>query len=107
MIVTKEKNIEEILRFLEPYKKVLVVGCNGCVHPPRGLREAETYASLIEMASKLKGKEIKCDATTLIMQCCNEDLAQMLNPEGYDAILSMACGIGVQTMAEVFPTPKP
>ena len=60
MIITKEKPLEEILSFLEPYRKVLVVGCDGCVQPPRGLREAETYASLIEMASKARGKPIEC-----------------------------------------------
>ncbi|MHC1635146.1 MAG: methylenetetrahydrofolate reductase C-terminal domain-containing protein [Candidatus Methanospirareceae archaeon] len=103
MIITKQKPIEEILEFLEPYSNVLVVGCDSCTQPPRGLREAETYASLIEMAARLKGKEMKCTATTVVRQCCNEGLRNWLKVEGYDAILSMACGVGVQTLVEVFP----
>lgn len=104
MIVTKEKSLEEILGFLEPYSKILIVGCDGCVQPPRGLREAKSCASLIEIAGKLKGKHFRCEATTICRQRCSEEcLTYMVKPEGFDVILSLACGVGVQTLAEVFP----
>jgi hypothetical protein len=105
MIIVEEKPIEEILKFLEPYDKILVVGCDGCTQPPRGVRQAEEYASLIEMGGRLKGREIKCDATTVPMQCCNDGVSRQLKPDGCDAIVSMACGIGVQTISEVFEIP--
>ena len=106
MIVTKPKPLEEILSFLQNHKNVLVVGCDGCTQPPRGLKEAKMYAMLIEMAAKLKNKEIKCKATTVAKQCdnhiCSTTLTSQLN--GVDAILSLACGVGVQTLVEVFPS---
>jgi hypothetical protein len=103
MIITKGKPIEEVFEFIEPYSNVLVVGCDSCTQPPRGLREAETYASLIEMAARMKGKEIKCGAITVVRQCCAEGLKNWIKPDGYEAMLSMACGIGVQVLNEVFP----
>jgi hypothetical protein len=105
MIITKEKPLEEILGFLAPYTNVLVLGCDGCTQPPRGLKQAKIYAMLIEMAAELKQKVIKCKAATMAMQCdnylCLTTLTSQLN--GIDAILSIACGVGVQTLAEVFP----
>jgi len=105
MIVTKEKTLEEILGFLSPHKKILIVGCDGCTQPPRGLKEAKTYAMLIEMGGKLKNKQFQCKATTVAKQCDNHICATTLTPqaEGVDAVLSLACGAGVQTLTEVFP----
>jgi len=103
MIITREKPIEEILSYIEPYKKILVVGCDGCVQPPRGLREAEKLASMIEMAKKAKGQEVEVAATTVTRQCCIEGLRNQLKVDGYDALVSMACGIGVQVLTMVFP----
>ncbi|MCX8177072.1 MAG: methylenetetrahydrofolate reductase C-terminal domain-containing protein [Candidatus Bathyarchaeota archaeon] len=105
MIVTKEKPVEEILEYLAPYKNVLVLGCDGCTQPPRGLKQAKMYAMLIEMAAKLRHKDIKCRAATVAMQCDNYLCSSTVHPqlEGVDAVLSLACGIGVQTFAEVFP----
>lgn len=106
MIIVRMKPLDEILGFLMPYKNVLVAGCDGCTQPPRGLREAMIYAQLIEMGAKLRGNtNLKCKTTTVAKQCdnyiCSTTLTSQL--EGVDAILSLACGIGVQTLVEVFP----
>jgi len=105
MIVTKEKALEEILRLLAPYKRILVVGCDGCTTPPRGLREAKTFTMLVEMGGKLKNKEFKCTPTTMGKQCDDYEVNTTLTPQvkDIDAVLSLACGVGVQTIAEVFP----
>ncbi|MEM0011379.1 MAG: methylenetetrahydrofolate reductase C-terminal domain-containing protein [Candidatus Bathyarchaeia archaeon] len=106
MIVVKAKPLEEILGFLLPYENILVVGCDGCTQPPRGLREATLYSMLIEMGAKIKGKmNLKCKATSVAKQCDNHICSTTLGPqlEGVDAILSLACGVGVQTLTEVFP----
>ncbi|MEM2500613.1 MAG: hypothetical protein QXG31_02570, partial [Candidatus Bathyarchaeia archaeon] len=90
MIVVKGKPLDEILSFLLPYKNVLIVGCDGCTQPPRGLREAMTYAMLVEMGAKLRGKtDLKCRATTVAKQCDNHICSTTLTPqlEGVDAIL--------------------
>ncbi|MDQ7778092.1 MAG: methylenetetrahydrofolate reductase C-terminal domain-containing protein [Planctomycetota bacterium] len=106
MIVTQEKPIDEILGFIEPFKRVLVLGCDGCTQPPRGLKEAEVCAELIRLAGTLKSKGIECRTFTVSRQCDNNILKKNLAPqmEGIDAVLSMACGIGPQTIVEVFPT---
>ena len=105
MIVTEVKPLDEILGYIEPYKKILVLGCDGCTQPPRGLKEAEIYAELIAMAGKLKAKGYECSTGTISRQCDNKvdetNLAELF--EEVDAVLSMACGCGPQTLAEVFP----
>lgn len=105
MIVTQEKPLEEILGFIEPFKKILVLGCDGCTQPPRSLKEAEVYAELIQLAGKLEDKGYECKAWTVSRQCDNNILQNNLTPEleGIDVVLSMACGIGPQTIVEVFP----
>jgi hypothetical protein len=105
VIVTDEKPIEEILGFLHGHKKVLVVGCDGCTQPPRGLKEAQVYRTMIEIANKLRGENLEVEAITISKQCDSNLLVQSLGPqlEGYDAVLSYACGIGPQMIAQYFP----
>ena len=105
MIVTKLKPLEEILGFIEKYEKILVLGCDGCTQPPRSIKEAEVCAELIEIAGKLNNRGHICNTFTVSRQCDNNILIKNLAPEleGIDAVLSLACGIGPQTMAEVFP----
>jgi len=105
VIVTKIKPLDEILMYLEPYKKILVLGCDGCTQPPRSLKEAEIYAEFIELEGKLNKRGYECKTFTVSRQCDNKILERNLPPEleGIDAVLSMACGIGPQTIAEVFP----
>ncbi|HAV42839.1 TPA: hypothetical protein DCX15_02340 [bacterium] len=105
MIVTQEKPLEEMLSFIEPFKKILVLGCDGCTQPPRSLKEAEIYAELIRLAGKIHDKGYETKTFTVSRQCDDNILQENLTPEldGVDAILSMACGIGPQTIVEVFP----
>ena len=105
MIVTQMKPFDEILTFIEPYKRILVLGCDGCTQPPRSIKEAEIYAELINIAGKLNNKGYECKTFTVSRQCDNNILTKNLAPEldGVDAVLSLACGIGPQTIAEVFP----
>jgi hypothetical protein len=105
MIITKEKALQEILGLLAPYKRILIVGCEGCTTPTRGLREAKTYAILVEMGGKLKNKKLQCRPTTMEKQCDNYEVITNLTPQiqDADAILSLACGVGVQILSEVFP----
>jgi hypothetical protein len=105
LIITEVKPLEEILKFIEPYKKILVLGCDGCTQPPRGLKQAELYAELIKMQGQLKGKGYECTTGTISRQCDNKVVETNLPElfEGVDAVLSMACGCGPQTVTEVFP----
>ncbi len=105
MIVTTQKPLDEVLDYISPYKNVLIVGCDGCTQPPRGLREAKTLSQLLELGGKLRNKNFKFKATTTAKQCDSYLTASALKPQvdGVDAVLSLSCGIGVQVLAELFP----
>ncbi|MBM4248195.1 MAG: hypothetical protein FJ149_01910 [Euryarchaeota archaeon] len=105
MIVTKEKPLEEMMRMLQGRRRILVLGCDGCTQPPRGLREAQTYRTLLEMALGRKGGEVDCVAGTVSKQCDTALLAQNY-PElvkGRDAVLSLSCALGVQLLSLQYP----
>lgn len=105
MIITTQKPLDEILDFVSPYKNILIVGCDGCTQPPRGIREAKSLAQLLELAGKLRDKDFNLKATTEVKQCDTYVTASSLKPhvEGIDTMLSLACGVGVQTLAKLFP----
>lgn len=105
MIVTTQKPLDEVLDFITPYTNILIAGCDGCTQPPRGLREAKTLGQLLELAGKLKNQGFNFRVTTVAKQCDNYLAASILRTQMDDveAVLSLACGIGVQTLASVFP----
>jgi hypothetical protein len=105
MIVTTQKPLDEILDSISPYHKVLIAGCDGCTQPPRGLREAKVLSQLLELAGKLGGKDFQFKVTSVVKQCDSVLTASALKPqmEDVEAVLSLACGAGPQTVAELFP----
>lgn len=105
MIVTVLKPLDEILDSISPYSRVLIAGCDGCTQPPRGLREAKTLSQLLELAGKLRGKDFQFKVISLVKQCDSFLTALELKSQmdGVEAVLSLACGVGVQTIAEIFP----
>ena len=105
MIVTAQKPLDEILDFLSPYNSILIAGCDGCTQPPRSLREARTLAQLLELGGKLRGKDFNFKVMTLPKQCDSYLTLAPLQPQVKDieAVLSLACGLGVQTIAQVLP----
>ncbi|MFC2045815.1 methylenetetrahydrofolate reductase C-terminal domain-containing protein [Chloroflexota bacterium] len=107
MIVTTQKPLDEVLDFISPYEKVLIIGCDGCTQPPRGLREAETLGQLLELGGKLRNKNYSFKSITTAKQCDPYITASAIRSqiEGFDAVLSLACGIGVQTLAQLFNVP--
>jgi ferredoxin len=103
MIVAELKPFEEIKNMLRDYKKVLVLGCGTCVTVcmSGGERQVELLASALKMAGKLAGDEIAAGEKTILRQCDPEFIDQIKDEVSqYDAILSMACGAGVQGVAE-------
>jgi ferredoxin len=109
MIVADKKPIAEIMTMLEPFKKVLVLGCGSCVTVclSGGDKQAAELASLIRLAAKQNGKEIHVDVDTIMRQCDKEFFANLKQPlSSYDAVLSMACGVGVGFMSDANPAVK-
>jgi ferredoxin len=109
MIVAERKPIEEIMGFIRDCKKILVVGCNECVTVcyAGGKKEVEILASALTMAFMKEARELEVKEVTLERQCDHEYLEEIRKIiDEYDAVISLACGVGVQFLAEkYFRTP--
>lgn len=106
MIVAKRKPFEEIKEMLKPYKKVLNVGCGTCVSVclVGGQKEVQVLNSELEMARNLENSPIEMGGVSVERQCDREFLAELDSMvDDYEAIISMACGVGIQFLAERFP----
>jgi ferredoxin len=105
MIVAERKPIEEIMEFIRGCNKILLLGCNECVTVcyAGGKKEVEILASALSMAFKKEGKEIEIKEVTLERQCDHEYLEEIRGIiDEYDAVISLACGVGVQFLAEKY-----
>lgn len=105
MIIAERKPIAEIMRALAPYKNVLVAGCGTCVAVcwAGGEKEVGVLASQLRLARGAEGSEISIMETTVERQCEKEMVTDLKDRMAeVDAVLSLACGAGVQTMAEIF-----
>ena len=101
MIVAEQKPIDEIKKLIEEHKKILVLGCGTCVTVclAGGESEVAALASIIRLTT-----EIRTIEKTIERQCDSEFFDSVKEDvESCDAILSLACGVGVQMAAELFP----
>ena len=106
MIFAERKPMDEILENLTGFRKILVVGCATCVAECAvgGENEVETLAPLISLAFKKKGVQVEMFTATLEKQCEYEFVEEIAEKvHNADVVLSLACGIGVQAVAERFP----
>ena len=106
MIVAHRKNIQELKELLARHKRILVLGCGGCVTVclAGGEREVGLISSALRIAYKVDGEEHDIRELTIERQCENQFMEDILEDvQGVDAVLSLACGAGVQAMAERYP----
>ena len=107
MIVADKKPIEEIIEEIKDRKNILILGCNECVTvcEAGGQKEAGILASALRMYFLNQGNEVKIDEVTLERQCDHEYLEEIRDSiDRYDGVVSLACGVGVQFMAEKYRT---
>ena len=105
MIVADRKPIEEIIGEITDKKNILILGCNECVTvcEAGGKKEVGVLASALRMNFLKEGREVKIDEITLERQCDHEYLEEIRDViDQYDAVVSLACGVGVQFMAEKY-----
>lgn len=106
MIVAERKPFDEIKELLKEYDNVLTVGCGTCVAVclTGGEKEVAILTTELEMSRKLDGNPVNISGTTIERQCDREYL-EMLDSKvnTADAVLSLACGAGIQFLAERFP----
>ena len=107
MIVADKKPIEEIIENLKDKKNILILGCNECVTvcEAGGKKEVGVLASALRLYFLKQGEDIKIDEVTLERQCDHEYLEEIRDRiDQYDAIVSLACGVGIQFTAEKYHT---
>jgi ferredoxin len=106
LVKGKRKPLEEIKRTVSKYPRLLIVGCGGCVSVclVGGQKEVEILAADLKAGLRQVKEMKKIAGYTVERQCNPQMLAELDDMIGaYDAILSMACGAGVQYLAERFP----
>jgi ferredoxin len=103
VIVGDLKPIEEIQRSIAGCRRVLILGCRGCVTvcSTGGEKEVAVLASQLRIAAQARGEEREINEATVERQCDFEYVEPLLPQiEEVDVVLSLACGAGVQHVAE-------
>jgi len=99
MIITEQKPLQEILESLKEYRKIFLVGCGECATTCKTGGKDE----LLKMQQELEkhGKSVlgTCipDAPCLASQIKTELAKNMQALKEAEAILVLACGLGVQS----------
>ncbi len=105
MIITKKKPLEELLSMLEGVTRVAIVGCANCAAACQTGGEKE----VAEMKALLEERGFQVVATVLPQECCHKMLVKKqtkcLRACGAEAVVGMACGDGVQTVADNIALP--
>ncbi|MEJ2095593.1 MAG: methylenetetrahydrofolate reductase C-terminal domain-containing protein [Deltaproteobacteria bacterium] len=105
MITAERKPMEEILEYLKPYRRILLVGCNECVTvcAAGGRKEVGLLASALQLKFMKEGQTLDIKEITLERQCDPEYVEELaVLVDHADAVLSMACGCGVQEVSRRF-----
>ena len=106
MVKAKRKPLEEIKQAIGNYTRVLNVGCGGCVSVclAGGQKEVNLLNAKLNLALKNDNRPTRVDGFTVERQCNEVFLADLdKRVPHYDGLMSMACGAGVQLLAERYP----
>ena len=109
MIVADRKPIGEILEMVRDFNKILLLGCKGCVTVCNvgGAKEVGILASTLRIARHKEGRPLEVVEETLERQCDREYIEQIKEiVDDFDAIVSMACGVGPQFLSERYPNQR-
>ena len=103
MLVSEQKPIEEILRYLDGEKKVFLVGCKGCAEG----WESGGEKQVLEMRKTLEEKGKTISGFVVPDMLCDNALTKLKliahksEIAAANSILVLTDGAGVQTVAEV------
>ncbi|MEW9121136.1 MAG: methylenetetrahydrofolate reductase C-terminal domain-containing protein [Thermotaleaceae bacterium] len=107
MIISQKKSQEEVLSFLKDCRKVVITGCSLCATTCKVGGEEEILelkAWLEEEGKEVTGYKVLDPACNLLKT--TKDLKKMKEElKDADAILSVACGDGTQTVAKAVKIP--
>jgi ferredoxin len=105
MIVADLKPIDEIADSISRFQKVLVVACGGCVSVclTGGAKSADELAERLSHPRHYSNRPPAFETTTIQRQCEKDFVEAYLKiPDDTEAVLSLGCGAGVQTLAEIY-----
>lgn len=105
MIVADPKPFLQVKGYLEDFQKVLVVGCGTCttVCLSGGEAEVQILASGLRIAFGKDGHRKTILEDCVQRQCDEEFILPVLSrveSENIDAVVSLACGVGVNYLAD-------
>jgi hypothetical protein len=106
MITVEQKRLEEIQKMTGGTGRLLVLGCETCaaMSLAGGKKEAEELGAALRLARKMSQEEDEVLVDAIARQCEPEFVDMIAQDVARcDAILSLACGAGVQLLAERFP----
>ncbi len=105
MITAVQKPFDEISEMVKGHDKLLILGCGSCVTVcmAGGEKEVGILASTLRLFNKQNNISMEIIEDTIERQCDREFFDAVKDKIlRADAVLSMACGAGVQFCAEVF-----
>ena len=106
MIVAEQKPIEQLLGMIEPFEKILVAGCGTCVTvcSTGGEKEVGVLTSALKLACGVRGWKKTFSEVTITRQCDPEFIEAIKEQVSqHDAVVSLACGVGINFMSEQLP----
>jgi len=102
MIITKQKQLAEIIKSLLPYQKIFLIGCGECSTTCKTGGEPELAAMKQELEKN--GKTVMgmaIPSAPCVSSKTKTELAKNMKVlRESEAILVMACGLGVQSVKE-------
>jgi len=102
LIVCERKPLSTILESLRSYRKVVIAGCSECVTVCHAGGEKEV--ALLRDLILLARNDLTVTTEVLTRQCDVEFLEALDgHVEKAECVVSMACGVGVQFLAERYP----
>ena len=105
MITAVQKPFAEISEMVKDYSKLLILGCGSCVTVcmAGGEKEVGILASTLRLANAENQTAREIREGTIERQCDREFFDAVRDDiQWSEAVLSMACGVGVQFCGEVF-----
>jgi len=106
VIIGTRKPLAEIQDMVKKYDRILLAGCDTCVAEcaAGGRKEVAELAAALQMAFRAAGQEKDITEATVDRQCVHEFLLDVVEEaQDRDAVLSLACGAGVQALATRLP----
>jgi ferredoxin len=107
MIIAERKLFDDLYAKASRHKKVLIIGCGTCVTVcmAGGEKEVDILASQLKLAARERGDDFEVTTHTIVRQCDEEFFDEETSKKiaAVDAVISLACGVGIQFCSEKYP----